>query len=114
MEHVKIAVMGLQEAKDLQKACEEKGAEIILNHNDQTCTRGCAVTVELHAKEADIPIIQEVYSKNYQKLLEGHQINFDIIDSVYDPSADQATCPACGCQFSTVNTECPDCGLVLG
>lgn len=106
--------MGLQEAKDLQKACQELGAEVVLNHNDQTCTRGCAVTVELHSAEKDLPIIQEVYSKMYQKNLEGLNFDPEQIQSVYDPSQESATCPACGYKFSTGHKECPDCGLVLG
>ena len=54
MELHKIAVMGLNEAKLLQKDCLEKGVELVFNHDDKSCTRGCAVTVEVHAKEADI------------------------------------------------------------
>ena len=37
-----------------------------------------------------------------------------IINSVYDSSQDTAVCPACGFSFSTTNSECPDCGLMLG
>ncbi len=114
MELMRIAVMGLQEAKDLKKDCEALGADIVLNHNDQTCNRGCAVTVEVHAYEKDLPIIQKVYSDKYQKLLDGHNVDLDVINSVFDTNQDSATCPACGFKFSTTNTECPDCGLVLG
>jgi hypothetical protein len=114
MELIKLAVMALNEAKDLKKECEAKGVEIVLNHNDQTCNRGCSVTVEVLASEKDLPIVQEVYSTKYQKLLKGHDVNMDIINSVYDSSQDTAVCPACGFKFSTSNSECPDCGLMLG
>lgn len=114
MELVKLAVMGLNDAKELQRDCQSQGVELVLNHNDQTCTRGCAVTVEVHATEKDLPIVQKVYSEKYQKLLKGHDVNFDVINSVYDTSEDTAICPACGFKFSTTNSECPDCGLMLG
>ena len=113
MELVKIAVMGLQEAKDLQKECQGLGADLVLNHNDQTCTRGCSVTVEVHAHEKDIPVVQKVYTAKYQKSLKGLDFDVETINSVYDPSAESATCPACGHEFSTSHSECPDCGLAF-
>jgi hypothetical protein len=114
MELIRVAVMGLQEAKDLKKECKKLGAEVVLNHNDQTCNRGCSVTVEIHASEADLPVIQKVYSEKYERLLAGHEVDTKIINSVFDTSQDSATCPACGHNFSTSKLECPDCGLVLG
>lgn len=114
MDLVKIAVMGLNEAKDFQKKLKERSIDLVLNHDESSCTRGCAVTVEVHAKESDIPQIQEVYSENYMKSLDGLSFDSKIVNSVYDTSKGEATCPACGFNFSTTNTECPDCGLVLG
>lgn len=110
----KIAVMGLQEAKDFQTALKKIGVEIVLNHDDATCTRGCAVTVEMLGREQDMPVIQEVYTRSFQKLLDGLNFDPDVVNSVYDTSKGEATCPACGHNFSTQKTECPDCGLVLG
>ncbi len=51
MDHLKIAIMSLNEAKNLQDALKSRGVEIVLNHNEATCARGCAVTVEVLAKE---------------------------------------------------------------
>jgi len=34
--------------------------------------------------------------------------------AVFDTNAGEATCPACGCQFSTDLLSCPDCGLCFG
>ena len=114
MEPVRLAVMPLQDAKTFQEQLKSRGIEIVLNHSDQTCTRGCAVTVEVMGYEKDLPIITEVYSHNFQKLVEGHDINWEQMNSVYDPNQAEATCPACGHKFATSNSECPDCGLVLG
>lgn len=114
MQAHRLAVLPLQEAKDLQDDLKHKGVEIILNHNDQTCTRGCTVTVEVLGYEKDIPEIAKTYQERFQKLTEGHEVNWEVANSVFDSSKESATCPACGHQFSTSNTECPDCGLVLG
>ena len=110
----KIAVMGLQDAKEFQGKLRKEGIELVLNHNDKTCTRGCAVTVELMGREADLEKIQEVYSRSFNKMLEGLEFDPEVIRAVYDNSQANATCPACGHNFATTNTECPDCGLVLG
>ncbi len=114
MDLIKIAIMGLDEAKSLQKNCAKRGVEIILNHNEQTCNRGCSVTVEVHAKESDLNTVQEVYGHSFKKLLEGHDINPEQLNSVYDPSAQEVVCPACGHKFDPKNSECPDCGLAFG
>ncbi len=114
MELIKIAIMALNDAKDLKRDCEIRGVELVLNHNDASCTRGCTVTVEVHAQEKDLPVVQEVYNEKYRELLAGHDVNFEVMDSVYDPNQAEATCPACGTKFSTSLTECPECGLVLG
>ena len=111
---VKIAVMGLNEAKDFQNLLEQVGISTQLNHDDQTCTRGCAVTVELMANESDVPKIQQIYTQQFNKLLQGLKFDPNVVNSVYDTSQEEATCPACGHGFKTTETECPDCGLVLG
>lgn len=114
MEPIRLAVMPLTDAKEFQDQLQKKGVEIILNHNEQTCTRGCTVTVEVLGHEKDIEIIAKSYQENYQKLTEGHEVNWEVANSVFDPSAESATCPACGHSFSTSQSECPDCGLVIG
>ena len=114
MDLIKIGVMNLAEAKDLQTSLEKVGVELILNHNESTCTRGCSVTVELHAKESDLPKVNQMYHEKFSKLLEGHDFDPEVLNSVFDASAEKAQCPACGHIFSTTQSECPDCGLNIG
>ena len=113
MELKAIGVMGLNDAKVFQKKLQEVGVELVLNHNEASCTRGCAVTVDLLAKEADIPKVQELYAREFQKSLEGHDINLEQLAAVFDPSAKTVQCPACGFEFEPQNNECPDCGLMF-
>ena len=114
MEQLKIAIMPLAEAKRLQTQLHERGVEIRLDHNEATCTRGCTVTVEVWAKEADIPVVKAVFDENFANMLDGHQVDWDQLGQVFDPSRETAVCPACGHEFSTSSSECPDCGLSLG
>lgn len=113
MEMIKIAVMPLQEAKSFQDQLMQRGVSIQLEHNEKTCTRGCTVTVEVIGQQQDLPLIAEVYQSNFAKLLEGHEVNLDIMNAVFDPNQKTATCPACGTNFATSSSECPECGLVL-
>lgn len=114
MEPVRLAVLPLNDAKSLQDQLAKKGIQLTLNHNDQTCTRGCTVTVEVLGNEKDIPLIAQTYQDNFKELTEGHDVNWEAANSVFDPSKETAICPACASEFSTTNKECPDCGLFLG
>lgn len=114
MEKVKIGVLALQEAKNLVNQMAKQAVEVFLDHNEATCTRGCAVTVEVLAWEKDLPAIKAVLDRNFSQLAQGHEFDPEVAGSVYDTSKENAICPACGFEFATSNTECPDCGLVLG
>lgn len=114
MELIRLAVLPLNDAKQLQDQLHKDGINVVLNHNKQTCTRGCTITVEILGHEKDIPTIASIYQSSFQKLAEGHEVNWDVANAVFDPSQATALCPACGTEFSTSLTECPDCGLNLG
>lgn len=114
MDYLKIAIMSLNEAKNIQDGLKSRGVDVQLNHNDETCSRGCSVTVEVHAKKTDLPIIKAYLDENFAKSLEGHEVDMKTLNSVFDPAKEKAICPACGFEFSTDSKACPDCGLNLG
>jgi molecular chaperone GrpE (heat shock protein) len=111
MNKIILGTMPINEAKSLQDQLVEQKIDLFLDHNEKTCNRGCSVTVELSCFEKDIQNVMEVISKNYQQTLEGHDIDINLINQVFDPNKEQATCPACGTEFSTSSSECPECGL---
>jgi len=112
-EKVMLGIMELVDAKRLKEKLAETGVEIDLGHNKQTCTRGCKVTVEVWGYPQDLPKIQEVLREEQSKLLEDLDFDPKRSDQVFDPSKKTAVCPACGTEFSTELTECPECGLVF-
>lgn len=114
MEFKPVAIFPLNEAKQLQDQLRSLGVEVKLEHNDATCTRGCSVTVEFHAKLADIDIIRKTITENFMDSLEGHEVDWKAMSAVYDSNQKSAICPACSTEFETTHTECPECGLVLG
>lgn len=111
MNLIKLGTMSLDEAKSLQRVLATKGVEAVMNHDEQTCRRGCAVTVEVLVPENSLPVVQDTLQAQYQNLAKGLSVDWNLLGQVFDPSKEMATCPACGTQFSTQKTECPDCGL---
>ncbi len=111
MSLVRIGTISLAEAKNLQAALSRKGVELVLDHNDSTCSRGCAVTVEMLAAETDLPVVVGVLKEEFAKNSAGLEVNWERLNQVYDPSQAEATCPACGARFSTQLRQCPDCEL---
>lgn len=105
--------IGLEDAKRIERVMSKENVTIFLDHNERTCTRGCSVTVEVKFYEKDLEKIRAYLQDEFRKQVEGLDINFEALNSVYDPAMKEATCPACGAIFSTSEKECPDCGLVL-
>lgn len=114
MEELFLGVMDLQEAKNHQFRLKTLGVLIDLKTNSQTCTTGCKVTVEVWGKETDKEILMKHFQKDFLKHVMGHEPNFEHLSHVYDPTAPEVVCQACGMKFSPTTTECPDCGLVYG
>jgi len=105
--------MELVAAKRLKETLAERGTTIELGHNKQTCTRGCKVTVEVWAAPEDIPKVQELLGEEHARLLEDLEFDPKQSGQVFDPAKKTAVCPACGTEFSTALSECPECGLVF-
>lgn len=111
-EEILIGVMDLQEAKTHQLRLKEKGINLDLKTNGATCTTGCKVTVEVWGKESDQEMLKSYFNADFMKNVKGHVPNFEHISAVYDPTASEVICQACGMKFSPTLNECPDCGLV--
>lgn len=114
MNEVFLGVMDLQEAKNHQLKLKSNGVAIDFKTNGATCTTGCKVTVEVWGREEDLPKLQEYFHKDYLKHVGGHVPNFENLSQVFDASAAEVVCQACGMKFSPSLTECPDCGLCYG
>ncbi len=112
MEDILIGVMDLQEAKNHQFKLKNEGLELMLKTNGETCTTGCKVTVEVWGRGEDQDKLMAYFKNDYLKHVKGHVPNFDHLNAIYDPTATEVICQACGASFSPTVNECPDCGLV--
>lgn len=107
-----LGTMAIQEAKELERQMKPRGVEIVLNHNEQTCRSGCSVSLEVWTTKEGGELVQKYLGEKYQQSLSSDQIvDWEKMQSVFDPSQEFATCPACGTKFSATKVECPDCGL---
>lgn len=105
----------LPEAKRLRAALMERGVEVWLVSNPATCSTGkCGSKVELRVLAESLPELKAFLASERERSLEGLGADPRLLEQVYDASAEQATCPACGTTFSTQKQECPDCGLGFG
>jgi hypothetical protein len=109
-EEVFLGVMNHQEAKN-HLACKAFGVKLNLKSNDQTCTTGCTVTVEVWAESKDAEKVQAYFHQDYLKHVKGHEPKVEHLMAVFDPSMSEVICQACGAIFKPDLKECPDCGL---
>lgn len=112
MEELFLGVMDLQEAKNHQYRLKSMGIMLELKTNAQTCTTGCKVTVEVWGRESDKDVLMKHFQNDFMKHVSGHEPNLEHLSAVFDPTASEVVCQACGTKFSPTANECPDCGLV--
>jgi rRNA maturation endonuclease Nob1 len=53
-------------------------------------------------------------NEEFGKTYAGLDFDPEVVGQVFDPDKEQATCPACATEFSTKESECPECGLCFG
>jgi hypothetical protein len=69
---------------------------------------------DINVRREDASEVMQILSEEHRKTtgLDGHEQPG--ADSVFNPDAGVACCPACGHTFPTSETACPDCGLQFG
>ena len=109
-----LGVFDLAEAKRFRSDLAKYGVEIEFKTNEQTCTRGCKVTVEVWGEDKDLNTFQQYFGSEMQRDLAGHTVNTEALSAVFDPNADKVQCQACASWFAPTEKECPECGLFYG
>jgi hypothetical protein len=111
-ELVTIRKGSLQEMKELKLALEQEAIPSLIFGDEQSCKRGCCggemfLQIPAVCVEQALAVFAREFVKNSGLTPE------DLCQaaSVYDSSAGEIRCPACGCKFSPTLGACPDCGL---
>ena len=84
----------------------------ITNHS--TCKTGCSPTKEIWAHPDDVIAIQQALHARHIRTLQDMGADLELINQVFDPGKSTAICPACGTEFSTKESQCPECELAFG
>lgn len=112
-EKVLVGRTELAEAKRLSSLLKLRGVAIeMASPAEADCTtKSCSTQVDLFVSPNDVEKFKELLTQERHKILSGLDVDAGRIDQVYDSEKASAQCPACGTEFSTSLTECPDCGL---
>jgi len=79
------------------------------------CGQGCcAPEVELKIRREDGEAAIKIMETDFDEMTGALDFIHSFDDHGFDPNNADTTCPACGCNFSTQNSACPDCGLCFG
>lgn len=65
----------------------------------------------IQIRRSDLEAAQAVLVREHLRATGLQEHDLVPAEAVFDAAAESALCPACGCQFSTAQTACPDCGL---
>jgi hypothetical protein len=98
--------------KQLQARLKADGFPSIVAGDSSSCGKGCCGSeVRLQVRMNDIQDIMAFMAREHMQTTGLAEHDTSYAGAVFDSSARNATCPACGCSFSPLNKICPDCGL---
>lgn len=99
--------------KQLKAKLKEAGFPSLIAGDSNSCGKGCCGggDVRLQVRVSDLQDIMNFMAREHVQTtgLADHDTTY--ADAVFDPTALNTTCPACGCSFPPENKICPDCGL---
>ncbi len=102
----------LREMKYLQKVLEQGSVPGLISGDESGCSKGCCgPEMYLQICKDDVGPALEILAKDFIRstALDSHDLSH--ASAVFDPTAPETLCPACGCKFSPSVGACPDCGL---
>lgn len=98
--------------QDLQ---EEHIGYLIAGDEPGGCGQGCcASNFYLQVRREDAGDAFTIIEKQFSRTTGLNDFDLSNVDSVFNPDAGMAVCPACGFTFQTSTTTCPECGLCFG
>ncbi len=98
--------------KQLQNVLKKEGIPSLAASEDSRCGQGCCgANLLLQVRVADLQEVQAILHQEHLRSTGLSTEELAPLAKVFDTDAATATCPACGCSFSTLQSVCPDCGL---
>ena len=112
-QQIRIGIMEIAQAENLRTRLKKREINVQILHNQQTCTSGCKISVEVWAHPKDMGGIVEEFQTERARQLQGLDFDPALLDQVHSQDKEEAICPACGTRFPSTSQECPDCGLAF-
>ena len=106
--------LAARDAEILQSRLSKHGIDVVAIFSHSTCKTGCTPSKEIWAHPEDVQAIQSIMMEERLAALKDLGADLSLLNEVFDPAKESATCPACGTGFHTSLTDCPECGLVIG
>lgn len=104
----------LREIKELQRVLARERIPSLIGGEEGACGKGCCgPELFLKIRPADVDVALEVLSREFVRSTALDSQQLSQARAVFDASAAEALCPACGCRFSPTVGACPDCGLAF-
>jgi hypothetical protein len=111
-ELVSIRKGSLQEMKYLLKVLQLGYIPGLISGDESGCGKGCCgPEMYLQISKDDVDPALEILAKEFVRSTALNSHDLCNASAVFDPSASETVCPACGCTFSPSVGACPDCGL---
>ncbi len=111
----------LPEMQNLAQMLEKENIGSLLVGDMQSCAKDRFGNTSSHPTTYDFQVkredaVEALHIKAMAHRKETHLDHHDNTngDSIFNPVAEEAKCPACGHTFPTTERACPDCGLSLG
>ncbi|MCK9296782.1 MAG: hypothetical protein M0P70_17090 [Desulfobulbaceae bacterium] len=105
----------LNEIRAMEKELQAENIGYLITGEGSSCKKGCCpTTFYLQVRRQDAPDAFAVVQAHIERTTALNHHDLSTCDAVFNPEARQATCPACGFEFQTNTTVCPDCGLCFG
>jgi len=105
----------LGEMRHLENLLRAERIPALLVGDESSCGKGCcASTFYLQVRRQDAMDAVGILEAEHRRATGLCHHDTTHADSVFDPEAGEAVCPACGHAFPTTTSECPECGLCFG
>jgi hypothetical protein len=105
----------LIELKAIERELKAENIGALITGEGSSCKKSCCPsTFYLQVRRLDAQDAFAIVQAHIDRTTALNDHDLSHCDAVFNPEAAQAVCPACGFEFHTSTTTCPDCGLCFG
>ena len=102
----------LADLKMLETAFQGENIGMLIVGDEGGCNKGCCPTsFFLQVRREDARAATMLVQEDFHQVTGLADYDTTHCDAVFNQDASHANCPACGFEFETSATTCPDCGL---